>query len=486
MKNLLKLPGMAGFLLACLLTYSCKEKDVVPEPAETTDDTGQDASYSLVNNWIYEVTEDAYYWYRQLPSLSSLDAAVSPDRFFEQLVYERSTTDRFSMITDDIHALQDEFDGISAIFGINYSIGYLDASAGNVGLFISYVVKGSPAEQAGVQRGDIITRVNNTALTATNYYSLLSDSQTVTFSKTQVKGGALSDETSITLTKAAVQENPVAFHTIIDKSAYGKKIGYLVYTQFVPGTTANENEYDDQLREIFGEFRQNGINELVIDLRFNPGGYISSSETLASLVGKNVNSTKVFYKEEWNDRYQAYFRRTYGETALDYPFLDEANNVGSSLSRVFILTSNNTASASEMVINGLAPYMEVITIGENTYGKNLFGTLIEDEQERWDWGLYLMLGRIANANGDSDYGTVDGITPTYYVEDNSIPYEPFGSDNETLFRKALEVMGIPAGTTARTASTRTVSMLGKEYYRDGLKTRNKEMIRRMPVLQDTP
>ena len=476
-------PARMLLLALLLFSYSCKEKDVIPAPAGTADNgDAADTGYSAVNSWIYEVTEDAYYWYQHLPALASLDLNASPSKFFEQLVYQRTATDRFSTITDNIHELEDEFNGVSAIFGISYSIAYTDDAKSRIGLFISYVVNGSPAESAGIARGDIITKINDTQLTADNYYSLLSDSETITFSKARLSGKELLDSgISGTMTRAVVTENPIVFYNVIDKTAYGKKIGYLVYNQFLPGTGSNENEYDDQLRSIFATFKQQDINELVIDLRFNPGGYMSSAETLASLIGKNVGSGKIFYKEEWNSKYQAYFRRTHGEASLSYPFLNEAGNVGSNISRVFVLTSNGTASASELVINGLAPYMEVITIGENTYGKNLFGTLIDDEEERWDWGLYLMLGRVTNVNGESDYGTVNGITPTYYVEDNSIPYQPFGSDNETLFKKVLEIMGIPAGSASRTAASAKVERLSRDYYRDGLKTRSKEMIRNWEV-----
>ena len=123
------------------------------------------------------------------------------------------------------------------------------------------------------------------------------------------------------MTKAEVTENPVGFSAVIDKSQYGKKIGYLVYTQFVPGTDTSPTLYDDQLRKIFGDFKAQGVNELVLDLRFNGGGYISSAETLASLIGKNISTSKVFYKEQWNENYTAYLsEREVVLNALDHTF----------------------------------------------------------------------------------------------------------------------------------------------------------------------
>ncbi|SEJ42531.1 C-terminal processing protease CtpA/Prc, contains a PDZ domain [Dyadobacter koreensis] len=468
-----------GFIVAAISMVGCKDKDVDPI-TETTDST----DYQAVNSWIYEVMNDAYFWYKNMPVESSLNNKLNPNEYFEKLIYQRTTTDRFSMITDDIDALTNEFNGVSKIFGINYSLSYTDDSKSNIAAFLSYVVKGSPAEAAGLKRGDIIMKVGGTQLTASNYSTLFGSSETATFTLGTLSGTTLTADNSktITVTKAEISEDPVPFSTVIFKTAYGKTIGYLVYTQFVPGTTGNAEKYDNELRQVFADFKSKGVNELVLDLRFNPGGYISSAETLASLIGKNVSSSKVFYKEQWNDKYIAYWQSKYGTTALNYNFQDEGNNIGSNLNRVFVLTSNGTASASELVINGLRPYMEVVTIGEHTYGKNLFGSLISDDENRWKWGMYVMLGQTANVNNQSDYGTVNGMAPTYEVEDSVIPYKAFGDENETLLRKALDVIGIPAPTGTRMAATKSVKSFISEPFKDNF-IPEKRMIKDAPSLK---
>lgn len=464
-------------LMFAALVVSCKDKEVDPAETSTLDSTTA-SDYPAINSWLYEIMDDAYFWYKNLPAESSLDATISPYDYFEKLVYQRSTVDRFSAVTDDIDALEDEFNGVSTVFGISYSLSYIDSGKSNIAVFLNYVVKGSPAEAAGLKRGDIIMKVNGTQLTASNYSSLLGGNETATFTLGEVSGTAIvaSDQT-VTMTKALVSEDPVLFSSVITKSDYGKTIGYLVYTQFVPGTEADDVKYDNELRQVFANFKSQGVNELVLDLRFNPGGYISSAETLASLIGKGVSASKIFYTEQWNDKYTTYWQKMYGTNALNYSFLNEANNIGSNLSRVFVLTSNGTASASELVINGLKPYMTVIKIGEHTAGKNLFGSLISDDQERWKWGAYIMLGQTANANGESDYGTVNGMTPDYEVEDSVVPYLPFGDENETLLRKALDVMGIPAPAGTRLAATKTVTTF-KQMMHDDLRTKRNLMIRR--------
>ncbi|WP_353720971.1 S41 family peptidase [Dyadobacter sp. 676] len=464
------------FLYVLIFTLAgCRDKDV--DPAIGTIDSTTAVDYPAINSWLYDVMDDAYFWYKNLPSKSSLDDTADPHNYFEKLVYQRSTVDRFSAVTNDIDALEAEFNGVSKIFGISYSLSYIDNGKSNIAAFLNYVVKGSPAEAAGLKRGDILMKVNGTQLTSVNYTSLLGSKETVTFTLGQVSGSSIvAGSQTVTITKAQVSEDPVLFSTIISKPAYGKIIGYLVYTQFVPGTETDQSKYDNELRQVFADFKSKGVNEFVLDLRFNPGGYISSAETLASLIGKGVSSSRIFYKEQWNDKYTAYWQKTKGANALNYTFLDEAGNIGNSLGRVFVLTSNGTASASELVINGLRPYMNVVTIGEHTAGKNLFGWLVSDDQKRWKWGAYIMLGQTANANGESDYGTVDGMTPDYLVEDSVVPYLPFGDENETLLRKALDVMGVPAPGGQRLAAAKNVDTFRKMLH-DDLRTKENLMIR---------
>jgi carboxyl-terminal processing protease len=472
-----------GFIVTAISIAGCKDKDVNPStPAKTTDNASQQA----INSWVYEVMNDVYFWYKYMPSESSLDSKLNPKDYFEKLIYQRTTTDRFSNITDDIDALTKEFNGVSKIFGINYTLSFTDDSQTKLAAFLSYVVKGSPAETAGLKRGDIIMKVNGTQLTPGNYTTLFGSGEAATFTLGMLNGNTLiSDNTkTISVTKAEVSEDPVLFSSVINKTAYGKTIGYLVYTQFIPGTAVNADQYDNELRQVFAHFKSQGVNELVVDLRFNPGGYISSAKTLASLIGKNVSSTKIFYKEQWNDKYLTYWQNRYGSNSLNYPFLDEGSNIGSRLNRVFILTSNGTASASELVINGLRPYMDVITIGEHTYGKNLFGSLVPDDQNRWKWGIYVMLGQTANVNDQSDYGTVKGIPATYEVKDVIIPYKPFGDENETLLRKALDVIGIPAPTGTRLTATKQVQIFISETLKDNAIVREKRMIKNQPTFNE--
>ncbi|WP_341225752.1 S41 family peptidase [uncultured Arcticibacterium sp.] len=468
---------LVGFI--CVFS-ACKEDDVISPTTLTVPETTKETNTtnSLVNNWAYDTMKDAYYWSSEMVSLSNLDVSLDPFSFFEKLIYNRETIDRFSSLTDDFEALENDFNGISKIFGLRYTIAYLDNSSTNLGLFLSQITPGSAAEAAGMKRGDVIITIDNQNITSANFSSLFSSSDTHSFGFGKLENDVWVSEGAVSVTSMVTEENPVAYSGIIDLPVSGRKLGYLLYTQFIPGSA---DEYDNQLRSIFADFKSNQVSELVLDLRFNGGGYISSAEVLSSLIGKNTKTSDIFYIEKWNESYESYLRSAYGSNYFNHSFLNEPNNIGNQLSRVFVLTSNSTASASELVINGLEPYMEVITVGENTYGKNLFGTLVGDEVNKSNYGIYVMLGETTNALGQSGYGTVDGITPDYYIEDNQIPYLPIGDYNETLFSQVLDILGEKTLASARLGNKTTVWRKNKFYMKEAEAKPLAKTIRTIPT-----
>ena len=455
--------------LVLIFAASCQIKDI-----NTIDNLNVDKA--SVNSWTYDMMHEGYFWYNQMPARNATDVSASPDAYFEDLVYKRQTHDRFSMITENIDALQQQFNGVTKAFGIHYAIAYTDEAKNNVAAFLSHVSKSSPADAAGLKRGDIITKINGTVLTKDNYAALIGGSEKMNINLGKANGNQIeTDPKNISLTRAQISENPVAFHSVISKGS--KKIGYLVYNQFVPGTDSDKNKYDNELRSVFAEFKTAGVNELVLDLRLNGGGYMTSAVTLSSLIVSNYSASKVFYKEQWNDKYDKYWKEKNGADALTYKFLNEKNNIGNQLSRIFVLTSQGTASASELIINGLRPHMNVITIGDHTAGKNLFGSLIGDEKKRWKYGLYIMLGQTVNASGASDYGTSEGIRPDHSVDDSKVPFLAFGDENETLLNAALKEMGIQTGQPARVAAPANVKIISPGQVRDTPAAWDQKMIR---------
>jgi C-terminal processing protease CtpA/Prc len=332
---------------------------------------------------------------------------------------------------------------------------------------IGYVLKGSPAEKAGLKRGDIILKVDDQTITNANSSSILSN-QTLKLGLGEFTNGAIvSTGKSITITKVRLQTNPILADTIIAWS--GKKVGYLAFRQFL-------TSFDDSLRAIFGRFKAAGVNELVLDFRYNGGGYVVSSDLITNLTVKDAAARvgKLMNKKVYNAGYTAYLEKNEGASAFETLFKSEPNNLGT-LNRVFVLTAGNTASASELVINNLKPFMEVILIGENTNGKNVGSKTYADK--RWKFGLQPIIFLINNSNGESNYGSKSGFTPNYILKDSVLPYKALGNPGETYFNVALSIIGGAAyqpNSTERTQKyTRTLA--SKESFSDNKWLDRKEM-----------
>jgi C-terminal processing protease CtpA/Prc len=349
--------------------------------------------------------------------------------YFYTILNDYGNTDRFSWIDSSSTNLTNQLNGINTVLGIKYSIFYVDNTQVNLAFVIAYVLKGSPAEKAGLKRGDIILKVDDQNITMGNYGSIMQNQTLKLGMGTYTAGVFSANGIANTITKIELQTNPILKDTVIKWG--GRKVGYMAYIQFL-------SSYDDSLRAVFGRFKNAGINELVIDLRYNGGGYVTSSDLLTDLIVKDLAGKvdKIMNKKVYNDTYTAELNKTYGSSAFNTNFKMEANNI-STLSRVFILTSNGTASASELVINNLKPFMDVILVGEHTYGKNVGSFTLTDSKNRWSYGLQPITFKIANSLNESNYGTKDGFLPNVTVVDNVLPFKQLGDPYETVLYKAL-------------------------------------------------
>jgi hypothetical protein len=311
--------------------------------------------------------------------------------------------------------------------------------------------------------------VDDKTITNANYTTILSNQTLKLGLGDFVSGAFVSNGKSVSVTKVELQTNPILADTIIAWS--GKKVGYLAYSQFL-------TSFDDSLRAIFGRFKTAGVNELVLDFRYNGGGYVVSSDLITNLTVKDAAAKvgKLMNKKVYNATYTAYLEKNSTSSSFETLFKSEPNNLGT-LSRVFVLTAGNTASASELVINNLLPFMDVILIGENTYGKNVGSFTITDPNKRWDYGLQPITFLTTNAIGKSDYGTVSGFTPNYLLADNVLPYKTLGNPGETYFSKALSIIGTvayqPSSTERSPKYTRTLA--SKESFSDNKWLDRKEM-----------
>jgi carboxyl-terminal processing protease len=428
MKQLLIRGSLLMFLLAGLVVFtSCEKNNGNDLPEDTL----------ILNNWIWEGMNEVYLWEAFIPDLNP-KSEPDPEAFFYKLLYE---DDRNSWIVDDYETLVAMFDGVELANGMSlYPVLYTE---NQVVSYVEYVTDGSPAADSGILRGDILYTVDGNILTRDNYFEL-SGMTTATFGFADWDGTALNPNgIEIQLTAIELNRNPIIHHEVIDYEGY--KVGYLVYTQF---TSGENGEWLDALKTVFESFKTAGVSDVVLDLRYNPGGSLGISAYMASTLAPAaaMENNEVFVELVWNDFYNQYWADADldedGEAdgldseRLRIPLPQSDQNLN--LSKVYFLTTGGTASASESLMSGLYPYMEVIQIGTTSYGKCYASITVDDweEPKRHNWAMQPLVIKYSNAEGFTDFQ--DGIEPDIEVQDNLLYAKPFGSLEDPLLARALE------------------------------------------------
>jgi len=423
---------VTGFLTAC------REKNV--DPATDTE----------TNEWILDQMKTWYYWNDKITA--SPDLALEPEAFFNSLLYKFDATlrpdgDRFSWIESDADALKAELSGSSKTTGMELKLFYYPAGSSNIVGIVAYTLPGSPAELAGFKRGDVFTRINDQKLTVSNYSDLINSDAAKNYNMGVFDENNSIVETAVkrSVTPVSFQEDPVFYDTTFQ---YGSNtIGYLVYNQFIPSKSGSDKkEYDTELDNVFASFKAKNVNSLILDLRYNPGGYVSSATNLASLIGKNISSDKIFYYKGYNTTITPVLQKQYGADYFEDKFSAKSQNIGSNLTNLVILTSSRTASASELLINGLKPYMTVTLVGDKTVGKNVGSITLSDKSGKVKWGLQPIVTRSYNSLRQSEYNT--GFIPDIPA-DEGLKLYPYGDPNDPLLSAALtKIIGSPVVRTS--------------------------------------
>lgn len=295
-----------------------------------------------------------------------------------------------------------------------------------------------------MRRGDLITQINGIRMNLDNYRELLglrSEAHTVSLFRYNEDTKNYVALPHVDLTTVVLSENPNFLDSIY--TIGNQKIGYVVYHFFAPGIQGQSTKYDDEMDAIFAKFKAEGINHLILDFRYNGGGYQSSAVNLASLIAPNVTSNDIFSKIKYNS-----FLMGFDELKnVQVKFESKTQNLGPLLSgnKVYIITSSGTASASELIINGLKPYMDVFLVGGLTFGKNVGSIALEDEENPDNkYGLLPIVSQSFNKNDQSDYS--NGFQPNVQGNELSQPtLLPFGDTNEFLLELTLEqITGTPS------------------------------------------
>ena len=401
----------------------------------TQNSTNDTQDYTL-QRFVWETMHDYYYWNDDIPSRFDYTKYDTPNDVFNKFKY---TDDRFSAIMNNYTETEQYFDNVYVTDGINFLLGTDRLDKDKVVAYVQYVYKDSPGEAAGIKRGDVIKAVNGITLTKENYVDLLDrDSYTLTYSKLSVPSGMWDyreyygeEFTTPLITKKSMDIDPVL--QVSTHYIDGHTIGYFLYDSF--------DESTDGITAAIEKFQADQITDLVLDLRLNGGGYISTLEKLASMLVPAGNEGKLFIQTTFNNILTQYFKQQ-REDNNSY-FSQETAHLN--INKLYVLTSYETASASEELISGLMPYMDVVLIGSPTYGKYTTNLLLNDIDDKGkdsngisysEWALYLVVALCKNANGEMNFK--DGFTPDYDVDD--FFEAPLGSEDDPLFAKAISVI----------------------------------------------
>ena len=456
--------------LLCLgfVVISCNKNDddpILEEVIEVPEEETPVVVDIEVQNFFWQTLNLYYFWQGDVPDLAD-------DRFDTQAGYEEFLTanpepidflenkllfseDRFTFYSDDYTDLVNSSAGVSKSNGLQFGLSLIGDTDDVFG-YVEYIIKGSDASNKDIKRGEVFTGVNGTNLNKTNYIDLLfGDNDTYTLNMAEIVDNTISPNgKEVTLTKQeGLQEDPIHVTKVITSG--DRKIGYFMYNQFVSGS-------EDAMNAVFADFRSQGVTDLVLDLRYNLGGRGTTATVLASLI-KGTNTSDLLYKTIYNAKLQAEF----DNSSTDNYFVSTTGTIdGNSnaalntlnLSKVYIIATSSSASASELVMVGLEPYINVVHIGSTTVGKNQGSLLFVDDPEGGNvydetrvnninpnvqWGLQPIISRVANSAGFTDYA--DGLIPDIELNEDITNLGLLGDANEPLLARAIqEITGIGA------------------------------------------
>ena len=425
--------GYYTLLLATLfsLLISCERKNDPDPDNGNVPDISEQTKY--INNWIFDGMHEVYLWEEHIPAGLDPEKAPNSKKFFDGFLYD---IDRFSWIHDDYDALMGQYYGVQESIGYSLAFGRI---GGTDTLFamVEYIYRDSPADSAGLKRGDIILEIDDRSLTVFNYLDLYqTNSVTLTMGEATPGGLKLTD-IKVSLQAQVIAEDPAVFWDVLE--ADGHKVGYLAYVSF---TSGQSDEYLLTLNTVLQDFAAAGVTDMILDLRYNPGGDMESAGWLASGVcpAAQVDNKDIMVRFQWNSGYTQYFMQREGENSDNLIFRFPSNPYNLDLDRIFVFTTDNTASASEFTITGLFPYMDVISIGDTTYGKYTGAWIIPDlaDPPKHNWAMIPIVMKYANADGFSEFNY--GLAPDYEADSYYFPLLPFGDSQDPSTAQALSII----------------------------------------------
>lgn len=372
---------LLSLLMIMLFFAACKKTDVQANNLATAPTGGTGSSVNYKDTAV-DYARDIYLWYNLIPSTfntqsySDLNGVMTAIRQYSIEPGFSSAVDRWSFAVK-----KQEWDNVSSGVGGDFGLSVFFKSEGD--LRVKLVEPESPAGKAGIKRGWRISTINgNNNITTSNADFIVqnvfnSTNSSFTFIKPD------NSTVNLTLTATSYQTHPVILDSVY--SVNGKNIGYFAFNSFLGDTTVIYNNF----AQTFNRFASANVNDVIVDLRYNGGGYVSVSEKLADFLAPSSANGALMMTQKYNDKYSQFNELTY---------FHKLGNLN--LSRIFFIVSNSTASASELLINNLRPYMNVNLSGASkTYGKpvGFFPIPVGDSY------IFPVSFRTTNKNGEGNY-----------------------------------------------------------------------------------
>jgi len=418
------------------------------------DDNGISEETIRINKFVWDNMNNLYFWNEQIPGHLNYKKEPDTKKFFDKLIYDQ--VDQWSFITDDYDGLVNYFAGISKSMGHSLRLFKVSENSDDVVGFIEYVEPNSPADRASLYRGQMFYKINGQKLTTENVSDLLSkDSYSMTFGSLNGNGSINELSPAVKLNAVELQSNPILLHKVIEHG--GVKVGYLVYTSFV-------EKYNDELKSVFAEFKSQGVDHLVLDLRYNSGGSVTSAILLSSLIAPASKAGDVLLRTTYNDILTQYFDTKEADNPDRYIDRITPQEHNLNLNKVVVLSTFKTASASEMIIYGLDPHMNVYHIGEQTRGKYYGSNTFSDPNKSHNWAIQPIIMRAENKTNSINY--TEGLIPdqkrTDFINASTI-YELGDPKEDFLAQALLHLTGqLPVGASLKSATPKSYQAINNE------------------------
>ena len=425
---------MLSLLLGGSIFTGCSDENSGEEPGGGSETQEVTEEIYYANMFGKDVMSTFYYWCDEIGTdlkAWNIETNTDPIGTVDRIRYHEGEKyiDKWSMLTDDMDSFTSSVEGVSTTFGWSLSVYRLSETGNQCVAAVNFVHAGTPAAEAGLDRGDIIVGLNGGNLTTENYTDLYyASALKVDLGRYEAATNTIYPlGKSVELTARTMYEDPVLCDSIYEFG--GKKVGYLAYSSF-------DLHSIEKLVETAREFKAAGVEELVLDLRYNGGGYVITENVLASLFApQEAVSLETRFATEFE----------YQDGNVTKNVSTKGANIG--LKKVYGLIGSGSASASEALLGGLMPYMDVQLIGSQTHGKYCTGWMMAAKEAYKpcpkaieDWGIYVMVSIYQNADGETPC-MPDGMVPDVEVAD--VPLLPYrlGDVDEPLLRAALTAAG---------------------------------------------